>query len=264
MANSRTDMRKVRELLRLKFEQNFSIRAASSAVGMGKTAGSEYIACFRKSGLSVSDLPSLSDDELIQAITPVQDQENERYKHLYPLFPYFEKELKRTGVTLQLLWQEYLEKTREGYGYSQFCHHFSNWQKNQKVSMHIDHKAGDKMYVDFAGTKALVTNPDTGELVSVEVFVAVLGACQRAYIEAVPSQKVADWVYANENALHYYGGVPRAIVPDCLKSAVIKANKYEPVINDTFRDFAAHYNTAIVPARALHPKDKRNVKIFVM
>ena len=111
MANQRTDMRKVRELLRLKFEKNLSIRQASKAVGMGKTAGSEYIAGFRRTGLSYSDISGLSDDELIQAISPCRDEENERYRYLSSRFSYFEKELKRTGVSLQLLWQEYREQT---------------------------------------------------------------------------------------------------------------------------------------------------------
>jgi transposase len=263
MANQRTDMRKVRELLRLKFEQNLSNRQASLAIGMGKTAGSEYIAGFRRSGLSMDDLVSLTDDELILAISPHHEEENERYQYLVTRFSYYENELKRTGVTLQLLWQEYRGQTECGFGYSQFCHHFRQWQKSCKVSMHIIHKAGDKMYVDFTGSKVGIVDPTTGALTECEIFVAVLGASQYAYIEAVPSQKVADWVAANENALHYFGGVPRAIVPDCLKSAVIKSDKYEPVLNDTFRDFAQHYDTAIVPARALHPKDKSLAENFV-
>ena len=263
MANPRTDMRKVRELLRLKLAQGLSSRQASKAAGIGKTAGSEYIAGFCRSGLSLADLEGLSDEELILAICPNQENENERYNYLSSQFSHFEKELKRTGVTLQLLWQEYREQILDGYGYSQFCHHFRQWQKSQKVSMPISHKAGDKMYVDYTGKKVHVTDQQTGELIEYEVFVAVLGASQYAFIEAVPSQKIADWVAANENALHFFGGVPRAIVPDCLKSAVIKADRYEPVLNDTFRDFAHHYDTVILPARALHPQDKSLAENFV-
>jgi len=263
MANQRTDMRKVRELLRLKFEQNLSNRQASLSIGIGKTAGSEYIAGFRRSGLSMDDLGNLTDDELILALSPHHEEENERYQYLSTRFGRYENELKRTGVTLQLLWQEYRAQTECGFGYSQFCHHFRQWQKSSKVSMPISHKAGDKMYVDFTGNKVGIVDPTTGALTECEVFVAVLGASQYAYIEAVPSQKVADWIAVNENALHYFGGVPRAIVPDCLKSAVIKSDKYEPVLNDTFRDFARHYDTAIVPARALHPKDKSLAENFV-
>lgn len=105
------------------------------------------------------------------------------------------------------------------------------WRKEAKVSMHMEHKAGDKMFVDFTGKKLAVTNPETGEMVEHEVFVSVLGSSQLSYIEATPSQTKANWITVNQNALHFYGGVPAAIVPDCLKSAVIKANKYEPEIN---------------------------------
>jgi transposase len=130
--------------------------------------------------------------------------------------------------------------------------------------MHIEHKAGDKLYVDYTGVKHSITNPQTGEITEYEVFVGVLGSSQYAYIEAVATQTKSDWVHVNENALRFFGGVPRAIVPDCLKSAVTKADKYEPVINETFRDFGYHYDTTILPARALHPKDKALAEGFVL
>ena len=264
MGNKLTDMRKVRELLQLKFEQSLSVREAAHRAGMGKTAANEYVASFSTCGLSLKEALSLSDTELIGVLNLKKQNLNERYKHLLSQFLHFEKELKRTGVTLQLLWSEYMEQTTNGYKYSQFCHHFYQWQKVQKVSMHIEHKAGDKMYVDFTGTKHPVTNPQTGEIREYEVFVAVLGSSQYAYIEAVASQTKADWVQMNENALRFFKGVPRAIVPDCLKSAVIKADKYEPVINETFSDFGRHFNTTILPARAMHPKDKALVEGFVL
>ncbi|MCP4395630.1 MAG: IS21 family transposase, partial [Alphaproteobacteria bacterium] len=172
-------------------------------------------------------------------------------------------ELKRTGVTLQLLWREYKESHPEAYAYSQFCHHYYAWRKTQKVSMRMEHKAGDKMFVDFTGKKLTSVCPKTGDITEYEVFVAVLGASQLAYIEAVPSQQKHDWISANQNALRFYGGVPAAIVPDCLKSAVIKADKYEPQINESYNDFATHYGTVILPARALHPQDKSLAEGFV-
>lgn len=263
MANTPIAMRKVRELLRLHFEQNISARKAAKIVGVGKTAASQYISGFKSSGLDYSCVHTLSDTELIQGINSKKETENQRYKELQSLFPYFEKELKRTGVTLLLLWKEYKETQIDCYGYSQFCHHYYHWRKEKKVSMHIEHKAGDKLYVDFAGKKLSITNPDTGQLLEYEVFVSVLGSSQLAYIEAVPSQTKADWVSVNQNALRFYKGVPAAIVPDCLKSAVNKANKYEPEINQTYNDFANHYNTVILPARALHPKDKSLAENFV-
>jgi len=256
-------MRKVRELLRLKFEQNLSNRQAAKAVGIGKTAASEYIAGFIKSGLTLEQVMSLSDPNFLAALNIHRRQDNQRYKELFKLFAYMEKELKRTGVTLRLLWQEYCEGHPNGYGYSQYCHHFYQWRKAQKVSMHIEHKAGDKLYVDFAGKKLPVIDPQTGEITEYEIFVAVLGCSQLAYIEAVPSQQKADWAYVNENVLRFLGGVTRAIVPDCLKSAVNKSDKYEPEINETYQDFARHFNTVILPARALHPKDKALAENFV-
>jgi transposase len=263
MANKPIQMRKVRELLRLHFEQNTSARKAAKIVGIGKTASSQYVAGFRSSGLDYPALSKLSDTELIQVINIKKETRNPRYEELQNQFTNFEKELKRTGVTLQLLWEEYKSERNDCYGYSQFCHHYYHWRKEKKVSMRMEHKAGDKLFVDFAGKKLTIVNPDTGEVTELEVFVSVLGSSQLSYIEAIPSQTKADWVAVNENALHFYGGVPEAIVPDCLKSAVINANKYEPEINRTYNDFANHYGTVILPARALHPQDKALAENFV-
>jgi len=256
-------MRKVRELFKLYYEDNFSIRQASKVVGMSKTSASEYIAGFKSCNLDYNTIKRLSDSELLQNINQKKQSKNIRYNDLREQFCYFEKELKRDGVTLFLLWQEYKDTRKDFYGYSQFCHHFYHWRKEQKVSMHIEHKSGDKLYVDFTGKKLCVTDPNTGEITEYEVFVSVLGASQLSYIEAVPSQKKDDWIFVNQNALHFYGGVPAAIVPDCLKSAVIKSDKYEPEINQTYKDFAEHYDTVILPARALHPKDKSLAENFV-
>jgi transposase len=258
----RIDMKKVRELLRLSLKVGLSYRRSSQIVGIGKSAGSEYIAGFKSSGISIDNLDSLSDTDLIELISPTKDY-NSRYQALVGHFSYIEKELKREGVTMQLLWKELCLEEPDSYSYSQFCYHYSQWKKKQKVSMHIDHKAGDKMFVDFTGAKQYITNPTTGEQEELEVFVAVLGCSQRAYIEAVPSQRKQDWIKANENALRYFGGVPKCIVPDCLKSAVVKSDKYEPTINESYNDFARHYGTVILPARALHPQDKALAENFV-
>jgi len=256
-------MRKVRELLKLKYEQNLSVRVAAKSSGMSKTSASEYLVGFKSSGIPYSSIKHLSDSDLLNAITQKKECSNQRLVQLQEQFPYFEKELKRPGVTLQLLWKEYQESREDFYGYSQFCHHYYQWRQKQKVSMRQEHKAGDKLYVDFTGKKLAVINPKTGEEQLYEVFVSVLGASQYSYIEAVSSQKKEDWISVNENALRFYGGVPAAIVPDCLKSAVKKATKYEPEINQTYQDFAGHYNTVILPARALHPQDKSLAENFV-
>lgn len=262
MGSKLIEMRKIRELLRLNIEQGLSAREAAQRVGIGKTAASEYIFGFKSCGLTLKEVLELSDTDIGGILSLKKISTNDKYQQLLEKFPDYEKELKRVGVTLQLLWTEYKEKFPEGYRYSQFCHHFDQWQRIQKVSMHIEHKAGDKMYVDFAGQTHPIFDPQTGESIECQVFLSVLGASQIAYIEAVATQTKADWIQMNENALRFYGGVPRAIVPDCLKSAVTKADKYEPVINETFLDFGRHYNTTILPARALHPKDYVNFIIM--
>ena len=256
-------MRKVRELLKLHYQEQYSTRQAAKVVGMSKTSAGEYLSGFRRSGLDYKSVADLSDSELIDCLSKNKESDNPRYNDLSSRFIHFEKELKIKGVTLQLLWEEYKSTRTDYYGYSQFCHHYYMWRKTQKVSMHMDHKAGDKLFVDFAGTKQTITDPDTGEITECEVFVSVLGACQLSYIEAVPSQKKADWISVNQNALRFYGGVPAAIIPDCLKSAVTKADTYNPRINQSYKDFADHYGTVILPARALHPKDKSLAENFV-
>ncbi len=263
MANKRTCMRKVRELLRLYFEQELSIRKAAAIVETGKTSAADYVAGFKASGLQYEQISSLSDTELLKLMNLKKEGSNKRYQDLISRFPAIEKELKRTGVTLQLLWREYKENHPEAYAYSQFCHHYYAWRKTQKVSMRMEHKAGDKMFVDFTGKKLTSVCQKTGEITEYEVFVAVLGTSQLAYIEAIPSQQKHDWISVNQNALRFYGGVPAAIVPDCLKSAVIKADKYESQINESYNDFATHYGTVILPARALHPQDKSLAEGFV-
>ena len=238
-----TDMKKVRELLQLVISQGESSRQAGLIVGISKSSAGEYVSGFKSSGLSIEEIAKLSDSDLLSAITgPNRKQINERYSQLVSQFSYIEKELKRPGVTLQLLWQELFDGHPKSYSYSQFCFHYQQWAKKQKVSMHMEHKAGDKMFVDFTGIKQSIISARTGETTQLEVFVAVLGSSQQCYIEAVKSQKKEDWIKANENALRFFGGVPRCIVPDCLKSAVIKADKYEPQVNETFKDFGAHYN----------------------
>lgn len=148
----RTKMKEVRELLRLSIKQGFSNRRSAQMVGISKSSGSEYIAGFKASGFSIDSIDILSDTDLIELISPSQNY-NSRYEGLVGHFSYIEKELKRKGVTMQLLWHELFSEAEDGYSYSQFCHHYGQWKKKQKVSMHIEHKAGDKLYVDYTGAK---------------------------------------------------------------------------------------------------------------
>ena len=159
-----------------------------------------------------------------------------------------------------MLWLEYKQKHPDGLGYSRFCHYYREYKRQSQPVMRFDHKAGDKMFVDFTGKKLHIVAKTTGALKELEVFVSILGASQLTYVEAVESQKKQDFIACTENALLYYEGVPQCIVTDNLKAAVHKSNKYEPSLNETFADFARHYDTTILPTRAYKPKDKALVE----
>ena len=260
MSKSRIKVEKIREILRLCLELKFSIRKAAEALEVSKTTVGEYIAEFKRTGLSYRDIINMSNAEVIELFEKSNKSSNPLYEALSKDFLYYEKELKRPGVTLYLLWEEYIQRNKDGFSYSRFCHHYKMWKGKQKPSMHIDHKAGDRMYTDFTGKKMHIVDPVTGEIRETEIFVAILGMSQLTYVEASFSQKLEDWIILNENALRYFDGAPRGISPDNLKSAVTKACNYEPLINETYKDLAQHYGTVILPTRPGKPKDKSLVE----
>lgn len=253
-------MRKIREIARLYEQSRLSQRQISKALGISRPVINDYIIKIKTSGLKFIDIEKMPDEMLMEALQENKKTDNVKYELLSGKFTHFTKELKRVGVTRRILWEEYIQGNSDGYSYSQFCYHFQIWQNLSEITMHMEHKAGDKLFVDFTGKKLTITDRVTGEKQEVEVFVAVLGASQLTYVEAVMSQKKEDWIRVNENALKYIGGVPRAIVPDCLKSAVTKTDRYEPDINPEYLDFARHYNSTILPARPAKPKDKALVE----
>jgi transposase len=255
-------MKKIRDVIRIASTQSLSIREIALATGVSRPTVSGYIDKFRHSGLSMDEVGAMSDTDLTRLFDAGKppSARDDRRDQLFEQFPHFSKELLRTGVTLQVLWEEYIAKHPEGYRYSQFCDHYRTWKGTLELSMHQEYKAGDKLFVDFTGKKLFVTDPVTGEAVPKEVFVAILGASQYTYVEATDSQKREDFIRASENTLHYYGGSPRAFVPDCLKSAVTKGDKYEPEINPEYQDFADHYGVCVLPARPHEPRDKAHVE----
>jgi len=178
-------------------------------------------------------------------------------------FPEMDKLLKEPGYTRQLLWERYRRVTPSGFGYSQFCYHYSQYCGSKDVVMHFEHKYGDKLFIDYAGKKVHYVERHTGEIIECEFFVCVLGGSQYTYAQASHSQQKADFIHSVENALHYYGGVPKVLVTDNLKSAVTKASRYDPTLNDDFLGMATHYATSVMPARALCPKDKSLVERHV-
>jgi len=260
MPGKRIKMDRRREIIRLHVNQGLSYRDISKQQKVGKSTIGEIIADFKKSGVTYDDFEKMSDHMYLELLERARRKGCEKYDNLTELFEYIEEELKRPGVTLRLLHKEYIEMEPEGYRYSRFCHHYRMWRKKENLSMHLEHKFGEKMFVDYAGKKLKVYDKNDGTFREVETFVAILPASQMTYVEVSASQKKVSFIQSNENALHYFGGVPRAIVPDCLKSAVTKADRYEPVINETYEDFSKHYGTAILPARAGKPKDKALVE----
>lgn len=250
----------IRHILRL-HTQNQTKSEIIVQTGIPRSVLNKYLKEFKESGLSFSEINELTDEDLAELFTkPEENPVSEKLQTLFALFPSIDKELKRRGVTRQLLWEEYKAKYPDGVGRSQFKTHFAQWKSRVVPTMRREHIAGDKLYIDFAGDKLYLVDKATGDAKPVEVFVAILGASQLTYVEAVMTQQKEDFIPACEDALHYFGGVPAAIVPDNLRSAVTKSHKYEPTINETFSDFAEHYNTTILPARAYKPKDKALVE----
>ena len=253
-------MKKIREIIRL-INQNpkFSKRQIAAILNISHTVVLKYTANIAACGKSTSELLSLNDNELIQSLQNINTK-NIRYEELESQFEFIFKEMKRPHVTLKILWEEYKRKTPDGYSYSQYAYHYQMWKKILPISMHMEHKAGDKLYIDFAGKKFKITDRETGKTDEVESLIGVMGCSQLTYVEAVENQKKDNFIQANVNCMEYIGGVPNAIVPDCLKSGVTKSSKYEPVINPHFNEMAKHYGTVILPARPGKPKDKSLVE----
>ena len=252
-------MKKIREIIRLTETSELSHRQIAKAINVSRPVVSETAQKFKATGLNFKEIKELSDSLLTELLAEKKKLES-KSDVLKKNFPEYTKELKKKGVTLNLLWEEYLQRDSSGLKYTQFCYHYQQWRKNEKLSMHIDHKAGDKMFVDYTGHRMEITDFKTGKMIQCEVFVAILPASQLTYAEASENQTQESFMRSNERALRYFGGVPAAIVPDNLKSGVIKADIYEPDLNPLFADFAEYYRTAVIPARARKPKDKAHVE----
>ena len=260
MANKMINMNKLRQILR-HYHQGLSKSQISLQSGLSRNTIKKYLRKYLSLNLNYKEVQTKSDHELSMLFGSFnQPQPSDRFKTLSELFPKIEKDLKKKGYTMKDAHQAYQSEHPDGFGKTQFGIYYREWKKRSNPVMRIHHKVADKVYVDFAGEKLDIIDKDTGEVRQVEFFVATLGASQYTYVEARESQKKQDFIAACENALHYFGGVPMAIVPDNLKSAVTKSDKYEPSLNETFADFAEHYGTAVLPARAYRPKDKSLVE----
>lgn len=262
MANKRINMNQIKEIIHLHEQGNLKERGIARALHKSRNSIRKYLSRAKELGFTFEMIKDMNNDQIEQLLYPTEKILG-KYEILRKYFPSFVKRLKERGMTLQILWDEYKEEHPDGLMYSQFCYHYHNWRKSLDINMHQDHKAGDKMFVDFTGDHLKIIDPITGAEKEVEVFVAILGASQLTYVEAVESQKKHDWIKCNQNALFYFGGVVSAIVPDNLKSGVSRACKYDPDINPEYLDFAAYFKTAILAARPYKSRDKALVENMV-
>lgn len=254
-------MKMIREVIRIfELDKTQSSRTIAKAAHTSHPTVLDIIRDYKKSGLQIEQVEALSDLELIEILQGERKKHNQRFETLSSKFEYIAKELKRKGVTLTGLWGEYKAEHPDGYEYTQFTHYYRIWRKSSAISMHMNHKAGDKMFIDFAGKKLHIVDRKTGKKEDVETFVAILPASHLTYVEASENQKTPEVINCTENAMIYFDGVPAAIVPDNLTPAVKKACKYDPEINPQFAGFAAHYDTVIMPTRPRKPKDKALVE----
>ncbi|GAA4459334.1 IS21-like element ISPsy14 family transposase [Nibrella saemangeumensis] len=251
-------MFQIRRLIELRL-QGVSKRNLARILAMSRNTVQHYLTQLEAHFPDLQALLDWDDAQLNRLLaSPVSPAT--KHPELLALFPAYERELARPGVTRQQLWLEYRRQYPHGVRYSQFNHLLRTWQCRQKVVMHLEHKAGEQLFIDFAGDRLELTDAASGQKRAVDVFVAILPCSQLTYAQAVDSQRQEDFINALQECLKVLGGVPQAIVPDNLKAAVSQADRYEPTINQTLQDFASHYQTVIFPARARKPRDKALVE----
>ncbi|MEZ5489317.1 MAG: IS21 family transposase [Gammaproteobacteria bacterium] len=255
MPAKRLSMRKIREVLRLKWGNGMSNRRIAAGSGIGRPTVSEYLRRAEEAGLSWP-LPDDLDDARLERLLFPPPPDLPAQERGIPDWVHIHGELKHKGVTLFLLWQEYRANHPDGYQYSWFCEHYRAWQGKLDMVMRQDHRAGEKLFVDYAGQTVPIIDRATGEIREAQIFVAVLGASNYTYAEATWSQSLPDWIGSHVRCLHFLGGVPELVVPDNLRSGVSKAHRYEPDVNPTYQDMASHYGVAVLPARVRKPRDK--------
>lgn len=256
MPRERLSMRKIHEILRLSWGVQRSLRAVSQTLGIGKSTVSDCLKRAQAAGLSWPLAADLDEGRLERLLYTQEARAPRRHRSEAIDWAQIQRELRGKGVTLFLLWQEYREQHPDGYAYSRFCELYAQWRGQVDVVMRQSHRAGEKLFVDYAGQTVDIVDPTSGEAQAAQIFVAVLGASSYTYAEATRSQNLADWIGAHVRALAFFNGVPEIIVPDNLRSAVSKASRYEPDLNPTYQDFARHYGVAVIPARVRKPRDK--------
>lgn len=262
MPNKRINMRKIRDILRLRFEAGLSFRQISQCADVSTGAIQKMLKRLDTVGVSWPLPEGMSESRLASLLYPESDSRPGGLED--PDWAGIHMELRKKGVTRHLLWEEYCQRLPvRAYSYSQFCYRYHAWCQLQKRSMRQQHFAGEKCFIDYCGPTVPVVSPDTGECRQAQIFVAVLGASNYTFAEATWTQSLQDWLLSHVRMLEFFGGVPEILVPDNLKSAVSKACRYDPELNPAYQQLAEHYLVAVIPARPRKPKDKPKAEIGV-
>ncbi len=256
-------MRKMREILRLGLKCGLGNRDIARSCCISHPTVKKYLSSARKEQLTYEQAENMDDNALYILLRGKSSFKPRTIKPM-PNCAYIHEELKRKGVTLQLLWQEYKDVHPDGYQSSQFCEYYYRWKKKLNISMRQTHKAGEKMFVDYAGQTVPIYSRETDVITPAQVFIAVLGASNYTYSEAQEDQSLPNWIHGHTKAFEYFKGVTKAIVPDNLKTGIQKACRYEPDINPTYHELAKYYGTVVMPARVNSPKDKAKVESGVL
>jgi len=255
MAKERLSMRKIREILRLKYECNLTDRQIAKSCFVARSTVANYLSRTKLAGLKWPVPENLSDTDIYNLMYRSRSNRTVNKRNM-PQMEYIHNELKKKGVTLQLLWYEYKQNNPGGYQFSYFCELYQNWAKKLDIALRQRHNAGEKLFIDYAGHTVSVHDPETGKITNAQIFIAVLGASNYTFAEATPSQALPYWIKSHIHAFEFFKGVPQILVPDNLKSGITHPSRYEPDVNPTYNDMALHYGTAVVPARPGKPKDK--------
>ena len=254
-------MRKIKEILRLQGEMGLGVRQIARSLSVSHSTVLDMLHRAQAAGIAWP-LPADLDETALEAKLYPGNQQG-ALPHAEMDMTSLHRELRHKGVTLQLLWQEYKRDHPDGYQYSWFCDRYREWSGTLDLVLRQQHRAGEKMFVDYAGQTVPVVDPRTGEVRQAEIFVAVLGASNYTFAEATWSQELPHWIGSNCRAFEFFAGVTEIVVPDNLKAGVARANRYEPDVNPTYQEMAVHYGTAVIPARPRKPRDKAKVEVAV-
>ena len=248
-------MRRIREVLRQRWECGLSERVVAASCSLSRSTVGKYVRRAQEAGLSWPLPLEMTDDELERRLFSEPDRSGNS-PHFVPDWAQIHRQLARKGVTLQLVWEEYKQDHPDGFQYTQFRVRYRAWRKMLDLPMRQEHKAGERMFVDYCGQTMPVTERDTGKVCQAQIFVAVLGASNYTYAEACWTQSLPEWIMAHVHAFAYYGGVSALVVCDNLKAGITSPHRYEPEANRAYEDLAEHYGCALFPARVRRPKDK--------